>query len=388
MSPLYLTFAFSLITYSAVTAARVLLSLYALELGAQPAEIGLLAATFFAFPLVLSWPIGVWADRTGPRKLLLYGMFAGSVGMLVPWLFPKLPALYVGGALSGMAFVFCNVLVQNIVGLVSKPEERARNFSNASLMGSGSNILGPLIAGFAIDHAGHAIASLCAAGLFFMAFTMVALRGQQLPGGGGKHAIAAQNSLKELISDKAVMAAILTTTLIQIGQDLYMFYMPIYGHSIPLSASAIGTVLASFATASCVVRLVLPWLLARIGQERLLGGTFLAAAVAFLLLPLSGNILILCAISFCFGFGMGCGMPITMMMLFNSAPEGRSGQAIGLRQTVNNLARVISPPVFGAIASAAGLFTVFMISAVLMGGGALATRKRTAEATPDQPGDK
>jgi len=385
LSPLNLTLVVSLIGYSGVTAARVLLSLYALELGASPAEIGLLVASYFALPLVLSWPIGVWADRIGSRGLLMGGLITGVIGMAIPWFAPNLAALYLAGTLSSAAFVFCNVLTQNIIGLLSTPDERARNFSNASLMGSGSNILGPLIAGFAIDHAGHATASLCAAGLLLMALVLVAVWGGTLPAGGGKRAATASSSLRERLSDKAVMSVILITTLVQIGQDLFMFYMPIYGHSIGLSASAIGAILASFATASSLVRVVLPPIIKRFGEEKLLASTFVVAALSFVMLPMSENALILGLISFCFGLGMGCGMPITMMMLFSRAPDGRSGETIGLRQAVNNFVRVITPPIFGVIASVAGLLPVFLVSALLMGGGALAVRPKTS---PDKPDDK
>jgi predicted MFS family arabinose efflux permease len=158
-----------------------------------------------------------------------------------------------------------------------------------------------------------------------MALVLV-VYGRHLPAGGGKRAAAASSSLRERLSDKAVMGIILITTLVQIGQDLFMFYMPIYGHGIGLSASAIGAILASFATASSLVRLVLPPLIKRIGEEKLLASTFAVAALSFVLLPLSEHALVLGVISFCFGLGMGCGMPITMMMLPSCAPEGRSAK--------------------------------------------------------------
>lgn len=378
MNPLYLTLAIGLLGYSGVTAARVTLSLYALDLGAQPAEMGMLVATYFAFPLLLSWPVGVWADRIGSRRLLLFGMCAGTAGMTIPFFIPKLAAMFVGGALAGLSFVFCNVLVQNLVGLLSKPEERARNFSNSSLMGSASNIVGPLIAGVAIDHVGHAVASLCSGGLMFAAFVMVAIWGGTLPGGGGKRAAAAQSSLRERLSDRAVMAIILITTLLQVGQDLYMFYMPIYGHSIRLSASAIGSILATAAAAACTIRIFLPALISRLGEERLLALSFFFAAATFLLIPQFQNPWVLGLIACCFGLGFGCGQPITMMLLFSRAPAGRSGETVGLRHAVNNFGRLISPPIFGAIASAAGLLTVFVISALLMAAGGWITKPRSA----------
>ena len=369
MNPLYLTLGIALLGYSGVTAARVLLSLYALDLGAQPAEIGVLVALYFAFPLVLAWPVGVWADRIGSRGLLLFGMTVGTLAMILPYFVPKLQALYVAGALAGLSFVFCSVLVHNLVGLLSKPEDRARNFSNSSLIGSASNILGPLVAGFGIDHVGHAIASLGAAALFIAGLALVAIWGGTLPGGSGKRATVVKSSLRERISDKVVMGIILTTTLLQIGQDLYMFYMPIYGHSIKLSASAIGSILAAAAAAACTIRVFLPALVMRLGEQRLLALSFFVAAVTFLLIPQFHNPWMLGLISVCFGLGFGCGQPITMMLLFSRAPAGRSGETVGLRHAVSNLGRVISPPIFGVIASAAGLLTVFVISALLMGAG-------------------
>ena len=73
----------------------------------------------------------------------------------------------------------------------------------------------PLIAGFAIDHAGHDIASAASAALFAAAWAMVALWGGSLPGGSGKRAEASRSSLKERLSDKAVLGVILDET------DLY-----------------------------------------------------------------------------------------------------------------------------------------------------------------------
>ena len=39
----------------------------------------------------------------------------------------------VAGVLSGLSMSFCNVCLQSLVGLLSTPENRARNFSNYSL---------------------------------------------------------------------------------------------------------------------------------------------------------------------------------------------------------------------------------------------------------------
>ena len=82
-------------------------------------------------------------------------MPTGAAGLLVPYFANELPALYVAAAMSGLSLAFYNVIVQNLVGILSKPHERIQSFSNFSLVGATTNFVGPLIAGFSIDHSGY-----------------------------------------------------------------------------------------------------------------------------------------------------------------------------------------------------------------------------------------
>ena len=48
------------------------------------------------------------------------------------------------------------------------------------------------------------------------------------------------------------------------------------------------------------------------------------ACVAFVAIPLTGNPWLLGAVSFVVGLGMGCGQPLTLMLIYDRAPAGRS----------------------------------------------------------------
>ncbi|HKA42475.1 MAG TPA: MFS transporter [Burkholderiales bacterium] len=370
--PLYLTFALMLFCFTSIVSARVVLSLHALDLAASPSAVGLLFATFFALPVVLAWPIGRYSDRVGSRRLLMFGTACGTCAMVIPYFERNLSALYVAGTLVGFAFSFYNVLLQNLVGLLSKPNERVRNFGNASMIGASTNLLGPLIAGFGIDHSGHAIASLYVAALSFAAVMLLAIWGGALPGGSGQ--TTPGGGVRDILSGKGVVSILVTSSLVQVGQDLFQFYIPVYGHSIGLSASAIGGVLATYAAAAFVVRFVMPHLVQRAGEERLLTYSFYLAGFGFLLIPLFENGLALALVAFMFGLGMGCGQPITTMLLFSRCAEGRTGEALGLRQSVNNIMRVSAPTLFGFIATLLGLVAVFWINALMMAAGGWLTR--------------
>ncbi|HEV7802971.1 MAG TPA: MFS transporter, partial [Burkholderiales bacterium] len=321
--PLHLTYALMLFGFGSISSARVALSLYALELGASPARVGLVVSTLYVFPLLLSWPIGRYADRVGSRALLLFGAAVGACAMSIPYFVREMSALYIAGTMLGISFALYNVLLQNVVGLLSAPKERARNFSNASLMGATSAFSGPMLAGIAIDYAGHAAACLWLVMLSVIAGVLLAVWGGRLPGGTGKAGPSA--GMRGALTEPAMLKILATSSLVQLGQDLFQFYIPVYGYGIGLSASAIGGVLATFAAASFVVRFIMPRLVARFGDETVLRYSFCLAAVGFMLVPFFHSVFALSVISFMFGLGMGCGQPITTMMIFSRSAEGRSG---------------------------------------------------------------
>jgi MFS family permease len=374
--PLALTFAVMFMCFTSVSASRVVLSLYALNLGASASAVGFLLSTFYVFPLVLSWSIGSWGDRVGARPLLAIGAMAGALGMSVPFVFRSLGAIYVACALTGFSFSFYNVLLQNLVGLLSAPHERMRNFSNSSMLGAGTTLLGPLIAGFGIDHLGGPATSLLIAAFPFAGAVLVLVFGRVLPGRTRHAQQHVQGSLRATLEDRRMLRLLVTSGLVQLGGDLFQFYMPIYGHAKGLSGSAIAIVLGSASAASIVVRFVMPRLIQRLGEYGLIAWSFYASSLAFAVIPFFSGAYSLSTIGVVFGLAMGCGQPVTTMLMFSQSPAGRSGEALGLRQSFNNLMRVAGPAFFGLVATGFGLGMVFWMNAAMMvGGGRLASHE-------------
>lgn len=369
---IHLALALTFFNFVGATAARIVLTLYALEIGAPASAVGVIGGLLFLFPLLLSWPIGALVDRVGARSLLLFATICGTISLLLPYFVATLYAFYIAAALNGLALAFYHVTLQNTIGVASRPEDRPRNFSNFSVTGALTNFAGPLLAGFSIDHLGHATACLVIASQSLIAVILVLIWGRLFPPGNPRAARGMGGA--GMLADREVRRMLVVSGLVQLGSDLFQFYLPIYAHSIGVSASAIGAILAALAVAALVVRLFLARLLKRMQGERLLFWVFLTGAIGYALVPLSGNAYALGAVAFFFGLGMGIGIPLTVILMFSRSAEGRSGQTLGLRLTANNFVRVTGPIVFGLVGTALGLPAIFWISAAIMASGGLLSR--------------
>ncbi|HXC38297.1 MAG TPA: MFS transporter [Burkholderiales bacterium] len=374
-----LIIALTVISFIGINASRIEFSLYALSLDASPSGVGGILSMLYVFPALLSWPIGALSDRFGARWLLIFGTACGALGMLVPVFWRALPALYIAATLMGITLAFIGVLSQSLIGILSSAQNRARNFNNLSLAGTLCGFTGPLIAGFAIDHGGHAIACLTVAGILFLGIIVLGALGGTLPR-GEKHG-APQLDLMRTLADRKLWIVLVVSSIAQIGVDLYQAFAPLYAHSIGLSASAIGGVMSGLAVGSFSIRLGMLRLIALWGERRLLSIAFYWGAGALLLVPFTHDAVTLALVTAAFGMAQGCGQPLVMMLIFSNAEEGRAGEATGLRMAVNNIVRIFGPALFGAVGAALGLLSVFWINAALMGtGGRLARPPRVAEA--------
>ena len=143
-----------------------------------------------------------------------------------------------------------------------------------------------------------------------------------------------------------------------------------------VSASTIGIVMASFATATFTVRLLMPVLARRLREWTVITAALLISGAAYSMFPFSESVAPLMALSFLLGIGLGCAQPMINSLLYTASPPGRQGEVIGLRTTLLNASHTVMPLLFGAVGSALGMGPVFWtISACLLSGGWLARRR-------------
>ncbi|HUP95046.1 MAG TPA: MFS transporter [Burkholderiales bacterium] len=373
-------FSLVLLWNSGYKGARVLNTLYALHLGAQPLEIGLLLATYGLFALVLGIYAGRVVDRYGVRLPVIGGVALTIVGIIVPYVWPSMAAIFASAAITGVGFICVQVGVQTLTASLASGGARTRNINLYSLVVSTADFVGPVVAGFAIDHAGYVQAYLVLAILSSTALPILAKVAKRFPAGVADSTAKAGRNTMDLVRVADLRRILISSAVVMTGNDLFQLYMPLYGHAIGLSASAIGLVLGAFAVAGFVTRAIMPLVVRRFGEEQTLSWSIACTAVTFLLIPLVHSAFALGAISFALGVGMAVGQPLSVVLAYNYSPPGRGGESIGLRVAINNSMHIVVPTVFGGLGSIIGIGSVFWFSSALLGLGAYVARKRKSQA--------
>lgn len=366
----------TIFTHSVFNGSRMLVSLYAIHLHASPVTVGALMSFYALLPMVFAVSAGRLVDRVGARWPMLGASVALALGTLLPFVWPRLETLYLTSTLIGTGFMVFHVAVNQVVGALGRPEDRAANFSWLALGFSVSGSLGPLMTGFAIDSIGHARTFLLLFLFPLLPLVVLWFNRPALPQAKERKAGAGKPRVMDLLRSRELRRVFIASGLLSMGWDLYTFVIPIYGSRIGLSASTIGVIMGTFAIATFAVRLVMPLLVRRVKEWHTITAALLITAGTYSLFPFFTSVPLLMALSFVLGIGLGCAQPMVMALLYNSSPPGRQGEAVGVRTTVMNASHTVLPLAFGALGAALGMGPVFWSMAALMGAGAWLVNRR------------
>ena len=366
----------TVILHLAFAGSRVTLSLLALHLQATPLTVGVLISLLAAVPLVFAVGWGRTLDRIGVRKPLLIGACLVLGALLLAAALPRIEVLFIVSAVAGSGFMLVHICVNQVAGLLGTPEQRSRNFSLLALAFSTSGFLGPTISGFAIDLIGHRLTFLLLGGSTAVGIALMLLRPIRLPAHPASAAGHERKRVGDLFRIRGLRRAFVASAVLSMAWDLFTFVTPIHGTRLGLSASMIGLILGAFGAAIFLVRLVLPAIVHRLSEWPLLIGGMFATGVAMIIFPLIDSVSLLIAVAFMLGLAIGGTQPMIMSLLYNTAPQGRGGEVVGVRTFLLNLTQAGMPLLFGVLGSTMGMTPVFWaMAAVLLLGGAYTSRR-------------
>lgn len=358
-----------------VAGSRIDLSLFALKLGASPLTVGLLMSLLALLPVLFSVYVGRAIDRIGIRQPMLAGSACIMLGTVLAFLWPRLEMLFVTSCLVGSGFMLFHIAVNHAAAALGRAEDRARNFSLLALGFSTSGFIGPVLAGFAIDWIGHRNTFLLLSGFALTSLIVLTARRIEVPRSDPHDHDRGKRRVIDLLRDPALRRVLVVSAALSMAWELFTFVMPIHGSQLGLSASTIGIILGSFGSAIFCVRLVLPLVVHRIHEWKLLTGAMLMTGIALFALPFVVNVPLLIAMAFLLGIGLGGTQPMILALLYNKAPPGRGAEAVGVRTLLLNASQAGIPLLFGALGAALGMAPAFWAMALALLGGSWYARK-------------
>jgi len=350
----------------------------ALELDVPGFALGLLAASYAVFPLLLAVPTGGLVDRLGERRLMATGsaVVLSCSAFLLLW-GSSIVALVIGTALLGAGQLACVVGQQAVVANNAASSRMDSAFGYLTFAASLGQALGPLaislVGGASIRPDTQAIFLLSVVmGLVLFATTFVVPA--HVSARRKKAVSAGTGSAVSLLKSPGVARALATSATVLAVVDLTMVYLPALGADRGLTAATVGAMLTVRAVFSMVSRLLLGTVSRRIGRMRLLVVSLAlsTAALAAAAVPMPAWLLF--GVMAVLGLGLGIGQPLTMSWLSAQAPTGQRGRALALRLAGNRLGQVVLPSAIGVVAAGLGAGGVFLASAVVVGGTLLLLR--------------
>ncbi len=371
-----------MLVHIAISGGRIAVTLTALNLQRSTFEVGILIAVFALLPTLFSVKAGQLIDKIGPWQPMRASAISVIIGTVLPFVWQDLAALIVAAVCIGVGHMIFQIAVQRQMGQGTEAE-KLRNFSWLSLCMATSGLIGPLVAGISIDYLGHryafallALAPVsCLVGLVRMRKYLLASHIKAAPS-------KERHSVMDLLAIAQLRRVFAANMLLSSAWDTHMFVVPIFGVGIGLSATTIGFILASFAAATIVVRIGIPFIQRRLRPWQLIHIAMAVAGLNYLIYPLFSQVWILAVLSFILGLALGSTQPGILALLQQHAPAGRAGEAFGVRMALINSCQVSLPLAFGALGTLMGVMPLFWISAVGLGAGRWFTRHAGTEPPP------
>lgn len=355
-----------------------LVPLWALLQGAEPAEIGLLIGAKSALTFFLAIHGGALMDRLGTRRVMLF--FAAATGVLaaaypfLPWLGAMIALQMLIGFAGNMNWIGAQTIIAQVTG--GDPGLIGR-FSFFARIG---NVIAPIMMGLLWDLAGPTLSFLGVAAwccVMFLAVSQI-----ELP--PAKNAITGRIRLRDVLprlSDYTgaigliVLPAVAFTLAISFMRHATNAaensFVIVYLRDLGFAGTMIGIMFSlaevlngfgSLASGRLARLMPIPWLMVSLTMA----SAALLAATPFL----GGNYFALTAAHAMRRTCEGIVQPLMFSLQARAVPRNQQGSIVGLRVTNNRLASIVTPIGMGLIVQAFGLTYGFLaIGALLLAAG-------------------
>jgi MFS family permease len=362
----------STLTQATIYVLRPMITYRAIELDANAAQVGLIAAVYALFPVILALQFGSWVGKLGEAKFVIYGTVAMMLTSAALIFSDSLITLAIATGAAGIAHLACMVGGQSMVALRAPRESYDKYFGFYTFSASVGHMLGPIIASIVAGSNGTLPKSTSNAFLLGVVLTIIALvpvirwRNEKPTVEGKENSEGTFKAAVNLVKRPGIMAAIYISLAISSVADVLVVFLPLFGTENNFSPYAIGAILAIRAGTTMMSRLFLGRLSNRFSTFQLLWWSTIISTLCCVAMAFAHTPITLGAIVFIAGFSLGVGQPLTMSLVSQKTESSERALAVSARLMGNRFGQFLVPAVAGGVAAASGAGAVFIGLAVLL----------------------
>ncbi|KOP80092.1 MFS transporter [Cytobacillus solani] len=326
-------------------------------------------------------PAGVFSDRIGRRKAMLYGAAATGLVLLSRSVIEAQSLLVLAAFATGLATAFFQVSGIPWLAENSKPEQRVHLFSIHFAVMTGANVIGNLGGGILTDLFSIMTTELNSIRFTLLIGSIIFLIGiipvtkfneQRDPRKNrrDKKTVSVKPIFNKNEHVKIIFLFAFAQLLIGVGAGLVIPYLNLYfADRFSASNSAIGLIISMGQAATAIAMIIGPMVVRKFGEVKAVVILQLSS-LPFLLMTAYTESLWLAAIGFLFRQAlMNAGNPIQMSLMMSKVGDSMKGLANSVNQMVFNLGWAIMGPVSTGIVIKYGAYwgyaVVFTITASL-----------------------
>lgn len=352
------------------------LPFYVSELGTNTSlSIEFLAGLVYsaqAFTMMIAAPIwGTLADRLGRKLMVERAMFGGAILLFIMGFARSAEQVVLLRAIQGL--VTGTVAAANALVAAEAPRKHTGYAMGFLQVGFGAGLaIGPLLGGTFADAFGYAAAFFITAGLLFFAGVLVLfgvheefVPAEKAPGTRWGF----KSRWTKIIKTKGVPITFSMRFLTSLGRMMIIPIIPLFIGMIltdPARLNTITGLMMGVASAAMTVSAVyLGRLGDRVGHRKVLIGCSLTAAVLYVPQVLVSAAWQLMIFQVLVGIAIGGVFPTVGALLAAYTSQGEEGAVYGLDNSINAAGRAIAPLLGAWVATAYGLRSTFMATAVI-----------------------
>ena len=361
----------STLTQATIYVLRPMITYRAIELDASIVQIGVIAALYALFPVLLALQFGTWVGKIGEGKFIIAGTLSLAATGLALVFANSVITLAIATALAGVSHLACMVGGQSMVALRAPRENYDKYFGYYTFSASLGHLVGPLIAALVAGSDGTLPKSTSSAFLLGFVLCVIAIFPvikwwSEKPSIAGKTDEGTYAAAFTLMKKPGIFAAIYVSLAISSVADVLVVFLPLFGTENNFSPYAVGIILAIRAGTTMISRFFLGRLSNLFSTYQLLMFSTVISVMACAAMAFAKTPFTLGAIVFVAGFSLGIGQPLTMSLVSQKTAANERALAVSARLMGNRFGQFLVPAGAGAIAASAGAGGVFIALSILL----------------------